>query len=266
MKRRNLVFSVLVLAFVLVGLLSAGICASPQTKSLIINPNKTDLEARLWADKPETRPSYHVMEEVQLYFEVTENAFVTIFDVDSGGKITRLFPNQHQPNDFARRNRIYRVPDGYELLAGPPTGEETLLLVATRNAAVDYPELLRETSVERLISRLRRRLALSGEEWAMDVFTLRILPEQTRQIRVDVNSTLSSVSLYVDGAYAGTLPQRLNLAPGEHQLVALKSGYKVAVRDIFVDQYSTNTSWTVRMEPLKGTSEGHIRFDFDIKL
>lgn len=250
----------------LLSLCAVSAYADPQTKSLIINPDKTDLDVRIWADKGGTRPSYRVGEEVQLYFEVSENAFVTIFDVDPNGNITKLFPNRHQSNDYVRRNRIYRVPDGYEILAAPPTGEETLLIVATRNGPVDYPELLREKDLDRLVSRLRRRLALSGEDWAMDMVTLQILPERPRTIRMDVDSNLSGVDLYVDGVYVGELPQRLELEQGEHQLVALKSGYKVAVRDIVVDQYSNNSRWSVRLDALKRRSEGNIRFDFEIKL
>ena len=260
--------AILIMVSVL-GLIAVSAHADPQTKSLIINPT-TDLEVRMWADKGGSEPAYRVGEKVQLYFEVSENAFITIFDIDPNGNITKLFPNHQQSNDYVRRNRVYRVPDGYDILAAPPTGEETLLIVATRNASADYPELLREKGVERLLSRLRRRLALSGEDWAMDMATLQILPERPRTVRMDVDTNLSGVTLYVDGAYAGDLPQRLELDPGEHQLVALKNGYKAGIRDITVDQYSENGRWVVRLDALRrprsSSNSGNLRFDFEIKL
>ena len=64
--------------------------------------------------------------------------------------------------------------------------------------------------------------------------------------------------------------QRIDLTAGEHQLVALKSGYKAGIRDIYVDQYSENGRWVVRLEALKqprsSSVEGDLRFDFEIKL
>ena len=261
----------LVLVVLLLAVFTVGASADPQTKSLIINPSpKSDLQVRLWTDKGTGDPAYRVGERVQLYFEVNQNAYVTIYDINADGKITKLFPNYQQSNDYARRNRVYRVPDGYEIYAAPPTGEETLLIVASRNNPVDYPELLRENGLDRLLSRLRRRLALSGEDWAMDICALRILPDRIRNIRLDVDSNLWGVTLYVDGSYVGELPQRVDLTPGEHQLVALKSGYKAAIRDIYVDQSSENGKWAVRLEALKAprtsSVEGDLRFDFEIKL
>ncbi|NMB46296.1 MAG: DUF4384 domain-containing protein [Firmicutes bacterium] len=261
----------LLVAVMLVSLLALGVSADSQTKSLIINPSpKSDIQVRLWADKGTSDPAYRVGERVQLYFEVNQNAYITIFDINANGDITQLFPNYQQPNGYARRNRVYRVPDGYEIYAAPPTGEETLLIVATRNNPVDYPELLREKGLERLLSRLRRRLALAGEDWAMDIYALRILPERARNVRLDVDSNLWGVTLYVDGSYVGELPQKVELAPGEHQLVALKSGYKAGIRDIYVDQYSDSGRWVVRLEALKqprsSSVEGDLRFDFEIKL
>lgn len=259
----------LVLVILLLGLSAVGVSADSQTKSLIINPSpKSDLQVRLWADKGTSDPTYRVGEKVQLYFEVNQNAYITIYDINANGDITKLFPNHQQPNDYVRRNRVYRVPDGYEIYAAPPTGEETLLIVATRNNPVDYPELLREKGLDRLLSRLRRRLALSGEDWAMDIYALRILPQRPRNVRLDVDSNLWGVTLYVDGTYVGELPQRLELTPGEHQLVALKSGYKVAVRDIYVDQHSDNSRWAVRLEALKksSSSEGDLKFEFEFNL
>ena len=261
----------LMLVVLLLGVFASGVSADSQTKSLIINPSpKSDLQVRLWADKGTSDPAYRVGERVQLYFEVNQNAYITIYDINADGDITKLFPNYQQPNDYARRNRVYRVPAGYEIYAAPPTGEETLLIVATRNNPVDYPELLREKGLDRLLSRLRRRLALAGEDWAMDICALRILPDRPRSVRLDVDSNLWGVTLYVDGEYAGELPQRVELAPGEHQLVALKSGYKAGIRDIYVDQYSENSRWAVRLDalqkPRSSSTEGDLKFEFEIKL
>ncbi|HHV92949.1 MAG TPA: DUF4384 domain-containing protein [Firmicutes bacterium] len=253
----------------IVMLLVSGVGAESGIKSLIINPNpKSGLKVRLWTDKGSSEPSYRVGEKVQLYFEVSDNAYVTIFDVNAAGKVTKLFPNSHQPDGYARKNRIYRVPDKYDIVAAPPTGEENLLIVATRSKPVDYPELLRENGLENLISRLRRRLTLSGEDWAMDLCTLWIEPARRQTITYHVQSNLSGVKLYVDGSYVGELPQQVELGPGEHQLVALKSGYKAAVREVYVDEDSRDGRWMVRLEALKSSKpysgRFHIEFDFNL--
>jgi hypothetical protein len=258
----------LVLAVVMLSTLV--VSAESGTKSLIINPSpKSDLRVRLWTDKGTSEPSYRVGESVQLYFEVSENAYVAIFDVNAAGKVTQLFPNPHQPDGYARRNRIYRVPDKYDIVAAPPIGEENLLIVATRNKPVDYPELLRENGVDRLISRLRRRLALSGEDWAMDLCLLRIEPARRTTITYEVHSNLSGVKLFVDGNYVGELPQAVELGEGEHQLVALKSGYKAAIREVNVDRNSRDGRWMVRLDSLKTqypfAVEGRFHLDIEFR-
>ncbi|NLA59302.1 MAG: DUF4384 domain-containing protein [Firmicutes bacterium] len=261
----------LAVVLIIVVLSAVGASAESGTKSLIINPNpKSDLQVRLWTDKGTSDPSYRVGENVQLYFEVSENAYVTIFDINAAGKVTKLFPNSHQPDNYARKNRIYRVPDKYDIIAAPPTGEENLLIVATRNKPIDYPELLRENGLERLLSRLQRRLSLSGEDWAMDLCVLRIEPARRQTITYDVQSNLWGVKLFVDGSYVGELPQKVELGPGEHQLVALKSGYKAAIRNVYVDKNSKDGRWMVRLDALKSqpsfSGEGHLYLEFDIKL
>ena len=261
----------LALVLIMVMLSAVGVGAESGTKSLIINPDpKSDLQVRLWTDKGTSDPSYRVGESVQLYFEVSENAYVTIFDINAAGKVTKLFPNSHQPDNYSRKNRVYRVPDKYDIIAAPPIGEETLLIVATRNKPIDYPELLRENGVDRLLSRLRRRLVLSGEDWDMDLCVLRIEPARRQTITMDVQSNLWGVKLYVDGTYVGELPQKVELGPGEHQLVALKSGYKAAIRNVYVDKDSRDTRWMVRLEALKSqqpySGSGHFHIEFDFKL
>ena len=141
-------------------------------------------------------------------FEVSENSFITIFDVDASGTVTKLFPTiirlMTMQGEIEFTGCLMAMTSMRPVLL-----EKTLVIVATRNGPIDYPELLRERGVDRLLSRLRRRLALSGEDWAMDMVTLQILPERPRTVRIDVDANLYGVTLYVDGSYVGELPNGL---------------------------------------------------------
>lgn len=244
--------------------------ADPKTKALIINP-KSDLEVRLWTDKGSNNLVYRVGEKVQFYFEVNENAFVTILDITPDGKVKQVFPNEHQSNNFAWKNRMYRVPDNYDIFAAPPTGEETVVAIATRHKPFEYPHTWTERGWSNLRSKLRKRLDAYDDDWAIDVLTIRVIPRYPQEVEIRVDSYLDDVKLYVDGQYAGRLPERVELEEGEHQLVAMKKGYKIAVRNIYVDEYTKDSRWFVHLEPLekkpdKSPFEVDVDFNFNIEL
>ncbi|MGM0669813.1 MAG: DUF4384 domain-containing protein, partial [Gemmatimonadota bacterium] len=66
------------------------------------------IEARVWMDRGH-EPVLQRGELVQLYYRVSEDAFVAIFHIDTNGTARMVFPVSPQENHFARGGRDYRV-------------------------------------------------------------------------------------------------------------------------------------------------------------
>jgi hypothetical protein len=78
-----------------------------------------------------TRNAFAIGENVDLYFRVNEDAFVYIFNTDSRGRVTQIFPNFFDTRNRVRADRTYRIPErGYSLEVQGPAGVETIHILA----------------------------------------------------------------------------------------------------------------------------------------
>jgi len=103
--------------------------AEPQ--GIIIEPPEEGLSVHIWVDKP----VYTLEEKVKIHFEINQDAYVYIWDIDPAGKVTLLLPNYYEPANFFRAG-TYTIPSpgkGYTLSfePGSPTGTEWLQIMAT---------------------------------------------------------------------------------------------------------------------------------------
>ena len=62
-----------------------------------------------WVDRSDY--TYAEGEEVKLFVKTSEDAYVTVLNVDPAGQTTILFPNEYQPDNLVRANRVLEVPD-----------------------------------------------------------------------------------------------------------------------------------------------------------
>lgn len=115
--------AILVLASFAVGSAQSGV--SPL--GLVPTP-VPGLSASIWTDKPQ----YRIDETARVYFHISAPAYVYIFDIDPTGRVERIFPNGFSPNPY-RPAGTHVLPDQptYQFRVAPPTGTETLQLVAS---------------------------------------------------------------------------------------------------------------------------------------
>ncbi len=66
------------------------------------------LEARVWLDRGE-EPVLRRGEQVRVYYRVSQDAFVSVFHIDSNGTVRMVFPSSPQENHYARGGRDYRI-------------------------------------------------------------------------------------------------------------------------------------------------------------
>lgn len=78
-----------------------------------------------------TSSSFPIGTTMDLYFRVNEDAFVYIFNTDTRGVTTQIFPNWYDTRNRVRAGAVYRIPDrGYSLQVQGPPGVETIHILA----------------------------------------------------------------------------------------------------------------------------------------
>ena len=85
-----------------------------------------------WVDRPDY--TYAIGENVRLFLETSQDAYVTVLNVDPSGETTRLFPNRYQPDNFVPANRAIEVGDpnsGFRIVVGGTIGIELLKVIAS---------------------------------------------------------------------------------------------------------------------------------------
>ena len=90
------------------------------------------LRVKVWADRPDY--TYAIGEQVRLFLESNQDAYVAVLSTDPAGKTTVLFPNSHQSSNFVRAGNPVEVPDpGAPIRIGVsrPVGTELIKVVAS---------------------------------------------------------------------------------------------------------------------------------------
>jgi hypothetical protein len=88
------------------------------------------LKIELWAAKND----YRIGEKVTFYFQTNRDAYVTLINKGTSGKVAVLLPNPYAPPILIKGGTRYAVPgkdETYELPISGPPGEELVWAVAT---------------------------------------------------------------------------------------------------------------------------------------
>ena len=95
---------------------------------------------KIWTDKGNDKsgsyPIYYVGERIYVSFQVNKDSYVTLYDIDSTGNVTILFPNPYHKDNLARGGRIYTIPTSNyqcDLVIQGPTGKEILYALVSNH-------------------------------------------------------------------------------------------------------------------------------------
>lgn len=127
------------LLVVLVVIVAAMSFADMQLKNVIIVPKPSELEVKVWLNKPEGAV-YQVNESLNIYFKANKSCYVLIYDIRTDGKITLLFPNKYDSNNYIAPNVNYKLPISnlYSFKVSPPEGKEYIQIIASTNLSSDH--------------------------------------------------------------------------------------------------------------------------------
>ncbi|WP_161882690.1 DUF4384 domain-containing protein [Deinococcus alpinitundrae] len=118
---------------------ASGATLSPQ--SIIVNPAQPSLGVRVWVGKDAQgrgTANYRIGEAIRVGVQVTQDAYVYLFDVNSAGEISLFVPNGYdgpQGNFVAAGQRTVFPGQGakYTLTVGGPRGQDRILALASRS-------------------------------------------------------------------------------------------------------------------------------------
>ena len=85
-------------------------------------------------DRPDAR--YRHGESLTLTVDVTEDAYVWVFDTGTSGKVHQIFPNRFTSDNFVRAGKSLAIPQegaDYQLLVSHPKGAELLTVIASKD-------------------------------------------------------------------------------------------------------------------------------------
>jgi Domain of unknown function (DUF4384) len=87
--------------------------------------------------------TYGVGETLRLAVKSNEDAYITVFNVGTSGKVTQLFPNGYQADNRIRAGQILEVPSASSesrIKVGGPVGTELIKIIATSRPVTVIPD------------------------------------------------------------------------------------------------------------------------------
>lgn len=94
----------------------------------------TGLMVKTAVDRPDAR--YRHGDTLTLTVDVTEDAYIWVFDTGTSGKVHQIFPNRYESDNFVRAGKAVSIPPAgseYQLLVSHPKGAELLTVIASKD-------------------------------------------------------------------------------------------------------------------------------------
>lgn len=91
------------------------------------------LEVEIWTDNESGY--YYQGDEIKIYFRASDDCYVTVYNVDTEGRVNLIYPFDKYDDQYIEGGRIYRIPDvndDYDLVLRGPAGTENIQIIASR--------------------------------------------------------------------------------------------------------------------------------------
>jgi len=219
----------------------------------LINPRPV-FSLRLRLEKGDSA-SYVPGERMALSFESTKDAYVTIYQYDSEGRVIIIFPNQSNPHNFVRGEQLYQV-EGMILSLDSAFGPGYIQAFATTRPLLmvrdnRYPDILAQEfpvisfklgdftiSLRSLFNQQRPENWVSSNILEYQVVRPHYVSERVG--RVMAISFPRGAEVYLDHGYQGMSPKRIeDVQTGQHLLSFVMPGYEIWSKTITVSSNNT---------------------------
>jgi hypothetical protein len=216
-------------------------------------PHHRPLHVDIWTDSD----AYYIGDSIDVGFRVSRDAHVYIFNTDTLGRRTQIFPNYFDQDNFVIGGVTQRIPRrGYDLEVTGPVGHETLEIYAVADSR-PYLEIFHDFDRRRPFQPLNaegeralRQLTPGAEhEMLVETHGVEINFEDHRRSRATaithfevhdirrppvpyggdliIRTRPRYVGIYIDGVFSGYAPGIVeNVAPGWHDIELYRPGYR----------------------------------------
>ncbi len=259
LKKRKIltcIFTTLILSLCLT-VIGVNFAQSPEEiekmKSIqIINPHPV-FSLRLWLDK-ERGATYTPGERIKIFFQVSRDSYVTIYNYDTIGRVKIIFPNQYSPHNFVRAGEVNsieglidpRTRPGIEYVQGFALTRP--MLIREKEKDLILKEFMPEVSKEyrSFTNKIKKIIQpLPPTVWASSnilSYVVRTIAPPTNYGRIIALSNPQGAKVYLDNVYRGVTPLNLDrITSGQHWIKFVMSGYQEWSSYISVSPYRTTT-------------------------
>lgn len=185
--------------------------------SLLTQVNALGID--IWVDKDEA--VYYPNEKLTVYFQVDRDCYLAVYDIESGGRVSMLFPQEGQ-DGWVEAGRIYQLPAenaDFDYIVGGSEGIETIVAVGSIDGLSDLDD-------ERMgVSRKSIEIYIEEPEAAM----LRII-STPKFCHIYITEVASG-----DEVNIGKTPRTIAIRPGEYLIEIKKFGFKTLKRRIWLE-------------------------------
>ncbi|ADH62139.1 PEGA domain protein [Allomeiothermus silvanus DSM 9946] len=235
------------LAATLLGLSGMLALAQPRItpQGIIVNPVPTDLQVKTWVDKDPGKSgnsSYRIGENITIYAQVNQDAYVYLFNINADGKIDLILPNHLSRDNFMRAGETRRFPPqgaNYQFTISGPEGQDQVLAVASKQplSLADIADVERGQVRVQGAENLARALSIvvtpiPQQNWVSDVATYWVGRPQTpppppppSSATLNVNSNPQGAQVIVNGQLVGQTPLTISVRPGRTEVEVRLRGY-----------------------------------------
>lgn len=95
-------------------------------------PAVSGLSVRAWVDHEDSR--YQMGDKLVLKIQTNRDAYVSVLDVGTTGKVSQIYPNDYQPEQLVKAGVVVSIPPvgaNYDFRVGGATGTELIKVFAS---------------------------------------------------------------------------------------------------------------------------------------
>ena len=204
----------------------------------IINPHPP-FSLRLWLDKGRGEV-YAPGEKIKIFFQVSRDSYVKIYNYDTRGRVKIIFPNRYTPNNFVRAGETRTIEGvidphtrpGVEYVQGFATTRPMFL--DDREKELISKEIMPEISKDFKNFTVTLKgiiVSMPPTAWTSSnvlSYTIRpVTPPPPYYGRIMVTSQPQRAKVYLDSAYKGLTPLKLDrITAGRHHIKLERAGYQ----------------------------------------
>ena len=249
----------LIRATVFVGLITilgvVGLAQPVAPLGIIIEPPAPGgLEATIWVDEP----AYQINEYLQIHFEVNEDAYIYVWDIDPTGGACLIYPNNYESNNYVSAGP-HTIPGvgTYHLRVQEPTGTERLQIVATKSSVDGIVQFFggfskgspfacspsgRQAASQIDVVKSIIETTVPEDERAFDFTSFEIVSGPVPPYgTLIVNSFPPGAWITLNSTYVGYTPRTLHVHQGIYRIVLSKGGYHDWSRTGYIRGGDTHT-------------------------